>query len=170
MGNATPISSTQSNSATNSEVIYDDPRPKIIQISLCLGLVLGVLVLLLLQATGPWALETMGIPQSSVLFPPANAYLSTRLWAAPAVLGIVVAEGAFRGYGDTKIPLLASLVAACINFILDPILMFRPGDGSGIPGLFGWGTRGAAAAIAPGASPFTVVASASSSSALSTAV
>jgi len=31
-----------------------------------------------------------------------------------------------RGYGDTKIPLLASLVASLINLILDPLLMLPP--------------------------------------------
>jgi len=137
VGNATPTTDTD-----------DDPRPQIVQISLSLGVVLGLLVLCVLRSAGPWALNTMGVPMSSSLFEPAMAYLSARLWAAPAVLFIVVAEGAFRGFGDTKIPLLASLVAAAINFVLDPLLMFSPGDRSGIPGIFGWGTRGAAAATA----------------------
>ena len=123
VGNATP--------ATDSD---DDPRPQIVQISLSLGVVLGLLVLCVLRSAGPWALNTMGVPMSSSLFKPAMAYLSARLWAAPAVLFIVVAEGAFRGYGDTKIPLVASLVAAAINFVLDPLLMFSPGDKSGIDG------------------------------------
>ena len=137
VGNATPAGDSD-----------NDPRPQIVQISLSLGVVLGLLVLCVLRSAGPWALNTMGVPTSSSLFEPAMAYLSARLWAAPAVLFIVVAEGAFRGYGDTKIPLLASLVAAAINFVLDPLLMFSPGDKSGIPGIFGWGTRGAAAATA----------------------
>jgi Na+-driven multidrug efflux pump len=80
----------------------------------------------------------MGISQTSPLFPPAHAYLNTRLWAAPPVLGIVVAEGAFRGYANTRIPLIASCVAALINLVLDPILMFP----------LGLGVTGAAAATA----------------------
>jgi MATE family multidrug resistance protein len=111
-------------------------RKQVIQLSLSLGVVLGILVMTILQLAGPWSLSTMGVPRNSLLFPPAIAYLGTRLWAAPAVLAIVVAEGAFRGYGDTKIPLLASLVASFINLILDPILMFP----------LGWGVKGAAAA------------------------
>jgi MATE family multidrug resistance protein len=71
----------------------------------------------------------MGVPATSPLFQPANSYLGTRLWAAPVVLSIVVAEGAFRGYGDTKVPLFASLAASFINLILDPILMFTLGMG-----------------------------------------
>ena len=80
----------------------------------------------------------MGIPLTSALYTPAQQYLTTRAWAAPIVLGIVVSEGAFRGYGDTKIPLLASLAAAVINLVLDPILMFP----------LGLGVMGAAAATA----------------------
>ena len=87
-------------------------RRQVIKLSLSLGAVLGLLVMTILHISGPWCLSTMGVPRTSMLFSPANAYLSTRAWAAPAVLAIVVAEGAFRGYGDTKIPLLASLVAS----------------------------------------------------------
>ncbi len=107
----------------------EDERRQIIKVSLSLGAVLGVIVMLVLEASGSWCLATMGVPRKSPLYKPAIEYLRTRLWAAPAVLGIVVAEGAFRGYGDTKIPLLASLAASFINLILDPILMFPLGMG-----------------------------------------
>lgn len=107
----------------------EEERRHIIKVSLCLGAVIGVVVMTVLQVTGPWCLATMGVPAKSALFKPANAYLRTRLWAAPAVLAIVVAEGAFRGYGDTKIPLLASLAASMINLVLDPLLMFPLGMG-----------------------------------------
>lgn len=116
----------------------EDERRQIIKTSLTLGVILGGIVLSVLRAAGPWCLATMGVSADSKLFEPANAYLGTRLWAAPAVLSIVVAEGAFRGYSDTKIPLLASLVASVINLVLDPILMFP----------LGMGVAGAAAATA----------------------
>ena len=111
---------------------------EVTQLSLTLGLVLGLCVMTALRLGGTWCLGTMGIPTTSPLFPPAHAYLQTRQWAAPAVLYIVVAEGAFRGYGNTKIPLLASGVAALINLILDPVMMFP----------MGMGVMGAAAATA----------------------
>jgi MATE family multidrug resistance protein len=50
----------------------------------------------------------------------------------------MVAEGAFRGVGDTRTPLLASTTAAVINVVLDPILIF----------MLGYGVSGAAAATA----------------------
>lgn len=127
----------------------EDERRQIIKVSLSLGVVLGVLVMLVLEASGSWCLATMGVPRRSALYIPAIAYLRTRLWAAPAVLGIVVAEGAFRGYGDTKIPLLASLAASLINLILDPILMFSLGMGvAGAAAATGVSQVGAAAVYA----------------------
>lgn len=106
-----------------------DEAKEVTQLSLSLGLVMGLTVLITLRSSGTWCLKTMGIASSSPLFPPAHAYLNTRLWAAPAVLSIVVAEGAFRGYANTKIPLLASVVAAVINLVLDPVMMFPMGLG-----------------------------------------
>jgi putative MATE family efflux protein len=107
-------------------------------ISLWFGIWTGALVSGVLYLFGTHALAGMGVPSSSTLFPPAKIYLYSRLWAAPAVLFIGVAEGAFRGYGNTFVPLVASLVAATLNLILDPILMFT----------MGWGVRGAALATA----------------------
>jgi Na+-driven multidrug efflux pump len=114
----------------------EEEKREIVKISLLLGVVLGVIVMAILEKAGPWCLGTMGIPRDSPLFKPGIAYLGTRLYAAPAVMAIVVSEGAFRGYGDTKIPLLASMVASCINLVLDPVLMFT----------LGLGVKGAAAA------------------------
>ncbi len=55
------------------------------------------------------------------------------------MLLITVSEGAFRGYCDTRTPLIASLAAAVVNVIFDPILMFKP---------IQMGVSGAAAATA----------------------
>jgi putative MATE family efflux protein len=107
----------------------EEEKREIIRISLSLGIILGLVVMTALKMAGPWCLSTMGVPASSPLFKPAMAYLGTRLWAAPVVLGIVVAEGAFRGYGDTKVPLFASMAASVINLVLDPFLMFTLGMG-----------------------------------------
>lgn len=120
--------------------LQQDPQQaqQVTSISLKLGIFMGLCVMVGLQTGGTWCLATMGVPLGSPLYTPAKSYLTTRAWAAPVVLGIVVSEGAFRGYGDTKIPLLASLVASLINLVLDPILMFP----------LGLGVMGAAAATA----------------------
>lgn len=108
-------------------------------ISLKFGLVIGMCLLMSLLAGGNFALNAMGVNQQNPMYPAASRYLFTRIWAAPAVLFIGVAEGAFRGYGNTVVPLIASMTAAIINLLLDPLLMFQP---------IGWGVAGAAAATA----------------------
>jgi len=116
----------------------EEEKRQITKISLQLGGLMGTLVLLTLRLGGPHILATMGVDRSSPLFQPACQYLYARCWAAPAVVGIVVAEGAFRGNGDSKTPLIASSIAAFINLVLDPVLMFP----------LGMGITGAAAATA----------------------
>jgi Na+-driven multidrug efflux pump len=115
-----------------------DVARQVTAISLKLGFCIGMGVLITLLCTGRLALAAMGVGESSTMYTPACAYLFTRLWAAPAVLCIGVAEGAFRGYGNTITPLIASLTASVINLVLDPLFIFKQG--------FGWGVRGAAAA------------------------
>ena len=127
--------------ATTSLVAVASPEDaqRITAVSLLFGASVGVAVALLLFFGGNAALSLLGIPRTSPLYPPAADYLFTRCWAAPVVLLMVVAEGAFRGVGNAWVPLWASAVAACINLVLDPVLMF---------GRIGWGVRGAAAATA----------------------
>lgn len=123
-----------------ASALQRDPKQaqEVTSISLKLVVCMGLCVMAGLRLGSTWCLGTMGIPIHSALYTPAKQYLTTRLWAAPVVLGILVSEGTFRGYGNTKIPLCASLVAATINLILDPILMFP----------LGLGVKGAAAATA----------------------
>lgn len=104
-------------------------RRQITKISLVLAGVMGTVVTLALRLGGPRMLATMGVPSTSSLYRSASSYLFIRCWAAPAVVGMVVAEGAFRGNGDNRTPLIASSVAAGINLLLDPLLMFPLGMG-----------------------------------------
>ena len=107
-----------------NETSNSDEAKIVIDTSLRLGLTIGVVVAATLLIGWANVLKPMGISHGSPLMSPAKSYLRIRALAAPAVLMITVGEGAFRGFGDTRIPLLASLVAAVINLILDPILMF----------------------------------------------
>ncbi|MFC1531167.1 MATE family efflux transporter [Gemmatimonadota bacterium] len=67
---------------------------------------------------------------------PALSYLRIRALAGPAVLLVTAAHGAFRGYQDTRTPLLVTLGLNLVNLVLDPLFIFG----------FGWGLRGAALA------------------------
>ena len=115
-----------------------EEKRQVTQISLGFAGVMGTLVLLALRLGGGQMLTAMGVSPTSPMYKSACNYLFTRCWAAPAVVGIVVAEGAFRGNGDNKSPLVAASIAAVLNLVLDPLLMFT----------FGMGMTGAAAATA----------------------
>jgi len=64
----------------------------------------------------------------------ATVYLRIRALGVPALLVILVGHGAFRGYQDTRTPLVVTLGLNLVNLVLDPILIF----------VFGWGIAGAA--------------------------
>jgi len=105
--------------------------------SLQLGVAAGFLVMIGLQFFGPQCLAAMGVDAASEIFPHALAYLDIRSLSAPFFLLITVAEGALRGFGDTKVPLLASTITAAAMIALEPLLMFG----------LGLKIRGAAAAM-----------------------
>ena len=105
--------------------------------SLQLGVAAGLSVLLFLTLRGAQSLSMMGIEATSDIFPHALTYLSTRCLSAPFFLLITVAEGALRGFGDTRVPLLASMATALTMAALEPLLMFT----------LGWHIRGSAAAM-----------------------
>jgi MATE family multidrug resistance protein len=60
---------------------------------------------------------------------PAVAYLRIRAMAVPALLVITAGHGAYRGFQDTRTPLVVILIVNGINAVLDPILMFGVGLG-----------------------------------------
>lgn len=66
----------------------------------------------------------------------ANEYLTIRLLAVPAVMIVMVGHGVYRGYQDTRTPLLVTLLLNLVNLVLDPLLIFGAG----------WGVAGAATA------------------------
>lgn len=67
---------------------------------------------------------------------PAEHFLTLRAFGAPAIVIALAAQGAFRGFKDTKTPLYAIVAGNLLNAILDPILIF----------IFGFGAGGAAVA------------------------
>ncbi len=67
---------------------------------------------------------------------PALEYLRIRALAGAAVLFVTAGHGAFRGYQDTRTPLLVTLGLNAVNLVLDPLFIF----------VLGWGLRGAALA------------------------
>src|SRR5690606_4356565 len=74
---------------------------------------------------------------SAELQGPALADLRIRLLAVPAVTVILAANGAYRGFNDTRTPLRVTLLLNLINLVLDPLLIFVAG--LGLPGA-AWAT------------------------------
>ena len=64
------------------------------------------------------------------------SYLRIRAFAGPAVLIVTAGHGAFRGYLDTRTPLVVTIGLNLVNLVLDPLFIFG----------FGWGLEGAAIA------------------------
>jgi MATE family multidrug resistance protein len=98
----------------------------------------GIVALIVLQVLARPLLLLMGA--SGELMAPALAYLRIRALAGPAVLLITASHGAFRGYQDTRTPMVVTLGFNVVNGGLDPLFMF----------VLNWGLAGAAAATAIG--------------------
>lgn len=83
-------------------------------------------------------LRLMGVSAQSEMLKPAISYLKWRSLGVPAGTVLLVANGIFRGRGDTRTPLYCTLLGTAINVLLDPLLIFT----------CGMGCAGAGAAIA----------------------
>lgn len=102
--------------------------------AITLALLTGGVALVLLQLCAGPILTLMGA--TGELRSPALEYLRIRSFAGPAVLLITAGHGIFRGWEDTRTPLVVTLALNVVNLVLDPLLIFG----------FGWGLAGAAIA------------------------
>jgi MATE family multidrug resistance protein len=109
-----------------------DEAGRIVANAFVLALLAGALALTVLQAFARPILAVMGA--DATLMDPAASYLRVRALAGPALLLITAANGAFRGFQDTRTPLVVTLGVAGVNLVLDPLFIFA----------FGWGLVGAA--------------------------
>ncbi|MEN8233551.1 MAG: MATE family efflux transporter [Actinomycetota bacterium] len=94
--------------------------------------VVGVFAAIGLFVFGEFLLRAFGA-QPDVL-EGAVTYLRIRSLGVPALLVVLAGHGAFRGYQDTRTPLLVTLGLNVVNLVLDPLLIFG----------LGWGIAGAA--------------------------
>ena len=104
--------------------------------ALTLAVLAGTGALVALQLLAGPILRLMGA--SAELMGPALNYLRIRALAGPALLLITASHGAFRGYQDTRTPMVVTIGFNVVNASLDPLFIFG----------FGWGLAGAAAATA----------------------
>lgn len=109
---------------------------RVVMQALTLAVASGAVALAALQLFADPILAAMGA--QGEMRGPALSYLRIRAFAGPAVLLISAGRGAFRGYQDTRTPMMVTLGLNVVNLVLDPILIFG----------LGWGLVGAAIATA----------------------
>ena len=100
--------------------------------ALVVALLTGVIAVGVLQLFAGPIVSAMGA--DGELRGPTLSYLRIRAFAGPAVLLVTAGHGAFRGFHDTRTPLLVTLGLNLVNLVLDPLFIFG----------FGWGLEGAA--------------------------
>lgn len=89
----------------------------LIGVTLMAVVVVGARLLVAVMQAGPEVVD------------PAVSYLRIRALGLPAVLLITAANGAYRGFEDTRTPLLVALAVNLLNLVLDPVLIFVAGLG-----------------------------------------
>ncbi|GKV22062.1 hypothetical protein SLEP1_g31965 [Rubroshorea leprosula] len=99
--------------------------------SLALAASLGFAEAVALSVGASFLMNIMGIPVDSPMRIPAENFLTLRAFGSPAIVIALAAQGAFRGFKDTKTPLYAIVAGNILNAILDPILIFFCGFGTG---------------------------------------
>lgn len=102
--------------------------------ALVVALLAGVVAVGVLQVFAVPIAAAMGARGD--LLDASISYLRIRAFAGPAVLLVTAGHGAFRGYLDTRTPLVVTIGLNLVNLVLDPLFIFG----------FGWGLEGAAIA------------------------
>ena len=125
-------------SSSGSQVDKDEEAKKQLSIAVSSGLLLalsvGVIQLLVYSILASGIIKGMGVNPTSPMWHSAFTYLRMRALGTPAATLWLVANGIFRGLGDTRTPLIYSLGFSALNAILDPIFIFT----------FNFGASGAA--------------------------
>ena len=128
---------TQDSKARNSDTSTQEEIKKELSISVSSALVLafcmGIIQLLVYSLFSNGFILGMGITPDNTMWYLALSYLRIRALGTPAATLWLVTQGIFRGLGNTRTPLVYSLIFTALNAILDPIFIFT----------WGWGASGA---------------------------
>ena len=130
-----PLSKTSTSIIANKQ---GDELSASVATAIVIGIIIGIFQMLSYLLFGSQILSLMGVAKTAEMRKPALSYLVWRSLGIPASTVLLVANGIFRGRGDTKTPLYCTTVGNLINIVLDPILIFT----------FNMGCAGAGAATA----------------------
>ncbi|PON78492.1 Multi antimicrobial extrusion protein [Trema orientale] len=92
--------------------------------ALLLAVMIGIVEALALSFGSGLFLNIMGISSDSPMRVPAQHFLSLRALGAPAVVVSLALQGVFRGFKDTKTPVLCIGIGNLLAVVLFPILMY----------------------------------------------
>lgn len=95
---------------------------QVIQSSLLLTAVLGLVCLVTGQLGAEYAVHLMGTPPE--VAPLAAGYLRLFVWTTPFMFGMFLLASTMRGIGDPKTPLYFQVGSLLATIVLDPVLMF----------------------------------------------
>jgi putative MATE family efflux protein len=126
---------------TNVEATADKKQRDLsiaVSSALLLAATVGIVQLVIYSVFCRGITRSMGVTPTSPMWHSAVSYLQIRALGTPAATLWLVANGIFRGLGDTRTPLFYSLGFTALNAILDPLFIFGAG----------WGAAGAAAGTA----------------------
>lgn len=97
--------------------------------SLALAAGIGLLEMVALIVGSGTLMNIIGIPVDSPMRAPAEQFLTLRALGAPPIIVALAAQGAFRGFLDTRTPLYAVGAGNLLNALLDVVLIFPLGLG-----------------------------------------
>lgn len=92
--------------------------------ALLLAFVVGILQLVIYTLLTSGIIRGMGVDPTNQMWHSAVSYLRVRALGTPAATLWLVTNGIFRGLGDTKTPLIYSLIFTALNAALDPFFIF----------------------------------------------
>ncbi|MDJ0961965.1 MAG: MATE family efflux transporter [Acidimicrobiia bacterium] len=87
-----------------------------------IGAALGILTAVIVATFATPFLEVLGAGPDTLAG--AEQYLRIRALALPAMMLVTVGHGVFRGYQDTRTPMIVTFGLNAVNLVLDPIFIF----------------------------------------------
>lgn len=125
---AEDISKNARKQHASDEEVYDDMEVKLelpsVSTALLLSTVIGIIEALALFFGAGFFLGLMGIPPVSPMRIPSQQFLGLRALGAPAVVISLAVQGVFRGFKDTKTPLLCVGIGNLSSILLLPVLAY----------------------------------------------
>lgn len=101
--------------------------------SLVLMTIVALLLAAIIHMTGQYIIEMIAGEATAEVKMLALSYLQTTVWSYPAAAITLIASGALRGAGNTKLPLLINGGMNVLNILISSILIY---------GALGWGGLG----------------------------